>query len=88
MNTEENGLANLTGAELAMEMPQADSVIFTNEFTPPSGNSFLITKTLELDPYEYEKKERKSRSDVFMANAIALAETSDNFAGTATSTVT
>lgn len=73
-------LANLTGADLAMEMPQADSVIFVDEFTPPVGNKFVITKTLELDAYE--KTAQLSRSGVFRANATALAETSDNFTGT------
>lgn len=82
-NETNESLSNLTGTELAMEMLQADSIIFTNEFTPPNRNSFLITKTLELDSYEYGKNKRKSRSDVFMANAVALAATSDNFTGTA-----
>ena len=76
-------LGNITGAELAMEMPQANSVIFTDEFTTPSGNSLVITKTLELDEYEYEKEAFKSRVNVFMANAAALAQPSDNFGGTA-----
>lgn len=75
-------LADLTGRELAMEMPQNDSIIFSDTFTSPRGNKFVITKTLELDAYEYEKKGFESRSDVFMANAIALAESSDTFGGT------
>lgn len=46
-------------------------------------NSFLITKTLELDEYEFEKEAFKSRSEVFMANAVALAQPSNDFRGTA-----
>lgn len=74
-------LDNLTGAELATEMPQAESVIFTDEFTSPAGSQFQVTKTLELDEYEEEKFE--SRTDVFMANAETLSQPSDNFKGTA-----
>lgn len=72
---------NLTGAELAEEMPQASSIIFTDQFTTPKGSIFQITKTLELD--EYEEKKFGSLSDVFLANANALAQPSDDFSGTA-----
>ncbi len=80
-NEENKSFENFTGVELAMEMPQADSVIFTDEFTTPRRNKFKITKTLELD--EYENEDFESRVDVFMANAAALAKPLDNFAGTA-----
>ncbi len=81
ISSEENAnLDSLTGAELAMAMPQADSVIFTDEFTAPGGNKFQVTKTLELD--EYEEQRFESRTDVFMANAETLSQPSDNFRGT------
>ncbi len=80
---EEENFNDVTGAELALAMPQTDTVIFTSELTTPAGNSIVVTKTLELDEYEYEKKKLNSRSAIFMANAAVLAKTSDDFEGTA-----
>ena len=80
---EEGNFAGLPGAALAKAMPQADTVIFTSELTTPAGNTISVTKTLELDEYEYKKKSLDSRSAIFMANAAVLANTSDTFAGTA-----
>ena len=82
---EEENFNDATGAELAVAMPQADTVIFTPELTTPAGNRVVVTKTLELDEYEYEdkKKQLNSRSAIFVANAAVLAKTSDNFEGKA-----
>jgi hypothetical protein len=80
---EEENFNDATGAELAVAMPQADTVIFTSELTTPAGNRVVVTKTLELDEYEDKKKKLNSRSAIFMANAAVLAKTSDDFEGKA-----